>query len=53
MGDPGDFGLEALEMVLLTLQVGLGNEEREVAVLDAQLLEVAVQEVPYGFPDGV
>lgn len=38
MGNPGDLGSETLNMVLLTLQDILGNEERERAVLHADAL---------------
>jgi hypothetical protein len=38
MGNPGDLGSETLNVVLLTLQDILGNEERERAVLHADAL---------------
>ena len=51
--DPGDFSFKALEVVFFALEVGFGDEEREVAVADAHLFEADVEEGLDGFPDSV
>ena len=51
MSDPGDLCLEAFQVVLLSLQVGLGNEDGEVAILDPKLLDPSIEEILYGFPN--
>ena len=53
VGHPGALGGEALHMVLLLLQQGLGDEEGEVDVLVACLLKALVQFGLDVFPDGV
>lgn len=53
MGDPGDLSSEALNVVLLTLQHILGNEQGERAVLDAHLLDLLVEPVLNFLPDEV
>ena len=53
MCNPGDFGLEAFEVVFFLLQVRLGDEEGEVAVSDAHALEARVEEFLDLFPYGV
>ena len=42
---PSNLGREALDMVLLTLEDLLGDEHREVSVLDAHLLDLLVEPV--------
>ena len=51
LGDPGDFGREALEMLFLLHKGGLGHEHREVAVLDAEFLDACVEERSDLFPN--
>ncbi len=53
VGDPGALGGEALHMVLLLLEQGLGDEHGQVHVLVAGLLELLVQRVLDVLPDGV
>jgi hypothetical protein len=43
LGHPGYLRREALHMVLLRVELGLRNEEREVRVLDAALLDPGVK----------
>mmetsp|Transcript_16181 Transcript_16181/g.33201 ORF Transcript_16181/g.33201 Transcript_16181/m.33201 type:complete len:762 (+) Transcript_16181:84-2369(+) len=45
LGDPGDLGGEALDVVLLFLEAVLGDEEGEVGVLHVQLLDLDVEPV--------
>ena len=52
-GNPGALRGEALHMVLLLLEQGLGNQHREIDVLVARLLEAAVQLALDVLPDGV
>ncbi|KAI3476391.1 hypothetical protein L1887_62043 [Cichorium endivia] len=51
--DPSDLGGEALDVVLLALEHVCGDEHGEVAVLDADLLDLCVEEVLDGLPDKV
>jgi len=53
LGHPRDLGIEPFDDVLLPLEVALGDEHREVDVVDAGLLEPAVQRVLNGLPEGV
>ena len=53
LGDPRHLGVEALHDVLLAFEVALGDEHREVGVLDARLLEPAVEMVLDALPEGV
>jgi hypothetical protein len=48
---PGDFGCEALHVLLLRCERSLRYEEWEIAVLDANLLDVRVKEILCGLPD--
>jgi hypothetical protein len=43
MGDPGNFGSEALDVVLLPLQSILGNKQRKRAILDAHFLDLVIE----------
>ena len=53
VGDPGALGGEALHVVLLLLEQGLGNEHGQVHVLVPCLLELLIQFVLDVFPNGV
>lgn len=53
LGDPGNFGSEALNMVLLTLQHLCGDEHWEVAVLHTDRFDVIVEPALDLFPDGI
>ncbi len=53
VGDPRDLGVEPLDDVLLAFEVALGDKQREVRVLDARLLELAVEVVLDGLPQRV
>ena len=52
-GDPGALGSEALHMVLLLLEQGLGDQNREIHVLMTGFLELLVQVCLDVLPDGV
>ena len=52
-GDPGALGGEALHMVLLLLEQGLGNQHGEVYVFVPGLLKAPVQLALYVLPNGV
>ena len=45
LGDPSDLGSESLDVVLFLLQSGSRDEHGEVAVLDANLLDLGVEPV--------
>ena len=52
-GDPGNFGSESLDVVLLFLE-DLGRDEHgEVAVLDSHLLDLSIEPALDCLPDGV
>jgi hypothetical protein len=53
VSDPGDFGSEALNVILLSLQDILGHEQRERTVLDANLLDTNVEPLLNLLPDRV
>ena len=53
LGHPCDLSGETLDVILLTLKVGLGNEEREVRVLDTHCLDLGIEEVADLLPDHV
>ena len=52
-GDPCALGSKALNMVLLLLQQGFGNQQRHIDVLNALLLELLVHDVLDILPDGI
>ena len=43
LGDPGNLGREALDVVLFPLEDGLGHKHGEVGVVDAESLDVTVE----------
>jgi hypothetical protein len=51
--DPGNFGGEALDVLLLPLEVVRANEDGEVCVADLQGLDLAVEPLLDRLPDGV
>jgi hypothetical protein len=53
VGDDGQLRVEALDVLGLLLQVALGDEQREVGVLVAQVLEHLVQDALHVLPDGI
>ena len=53
LGDPGDLWREVSNMGLLSLESSLGDEDWEVAVLDAEFLDFAIEKVLDLFPDEV
>ncbi len=52
-GDHGQLGTEALDVIGLALQVALGDEQREVGVLGADVLDAAIDVGLHALPDGV
>ena len=52
-GDPGDLGREALDVLGLLLEEALGDEEREIGVDVARVLDAAVHQPLDVLPDGV
>ena len=52
-GDPGALGGEALHVVLLLLEQGLGDQNGQIHILMAGGLETAVQFVLDVLPDGI
>ena len=53
MRHDGAFLGEAFHMVGLAAEKGFGDEQGEVSVLVARLLELVVQDALHAFPDGV
>jgi hypothetical protein len=53
VGDHGQLGAEALDVLGLPAQVRLGDEQREVGVLGAGILDPAVELRLHALPDGV
>ncbi len=53
LGHPGDLGREVGDVVLFALQCGFGDEYREVAVVDANVLDLLVEEFFDLLPDEV
>ena len=53
MGDDGQLGAEALDMLGLLAEVGLGDEEREVGVAGARLFDAGIHLGLDALPDGV
>jgi hypothetical protein len=53
LGNPGNFGSEALDVLLLTLQVVCADEDGEVGVSDLQRLDLVVEPSLDGFPDSI
>ena len=51
--DPCDFGGEALDVVLLTLEYLRGDEHGEVGVLDAKFLDPRVEPFLDDFPNAI
>ena len=51
-GDPGDLRVEALDVIGLPVEQGLGHEQREVDVVVPGGLDVAVELVAHRLPDG-
>ncbi|KAI3481826.1 hypothetical protein L1887_55534 [Cichorium endivia] len=53
LGNPGDLSRETLDVVLLALQVCLGDEKREVGVLDTHSLDLGVEKIADFLPDHI
>ena len=51
LGHPGNLGGEVGDVVLLLLQGSVGHEDGEITILDSELLDLGVEEVPDGLPD--
>lgn len=52
-GDPGDFGGEALDMLLFSLKVVCADEDRKVGVADFERLDLVVEPGLDRLPNGV